>query len=197
MWIVSVCVIFSVVRLALIAVTTHSETSTFALPQITFPSWLGSLVLGGSVDTHVIVTSAQSMALLTSVIIGCCAFSFLIGPHRIVHLIPRKLTSLRESTQVASNVMWRTPNEVRLINEAQYNHRSSKFSSARYVFPAFVSELVNQSTTHAGVADLRKSAITRQVSWYRFTFSHSDTHLIGLTLSLGVAFLGVWMMVHP
>lgn len=194
-WIVALCVIFSLARLALIAITTTSESSSFTLPQFTFPSWLGSLELGGAVDTQVITTSATSMALLTAVIVGCCAFSFLIGPHRIIHLIPRQMRSFRESTLIASNVLWRAPNEVRLINEAQYNHPSTKFSVVRFVFPAFVSELVNQSTTHAGVADLRKSALSQRVRWYRFSFIRRDADLIGLTFSLTAVFLAMLALV--
>lgn len=193
-YIVGVCIAFSLLRLALIALTTHTQNSPFAMPRITVPHWAGGFDLGGKVDTEVLISSAQSMTILTCVIIACCGFSFLVGPHRMIHLIPRKLRAMRESTHITSNVLWRAPNEIRLINEAHYNNKSTtKFSTLKHIFPTFVSELVNQSTTHAGVVDLRKAAITRGARWHQFTFSRYDMDLIGVSIAFVVIFVGIFM----
>lgn len=194
--IVALCVTYSFLRLVLIAITTNSMTSKVTIPTFTFPAWLGSIQLGGPVDLDALYSSAKSVSVLAIIVIACCAFSFLVGPQRLIHLIPTKMHTLKETTQIASNVLWRTPNEVRLISEAQSHlPHNSKFLNLRWIFPTFVSELVNQSATHAGVIDLRKNAIEKNSKWFRFSFSKSDAQLATATISFVLIYCGIAMAV--
>lgn len=191
-FIMATCIAFSLTRLTLLAFTTQSDESALNLPRISFPSWLGSLSLGGPVDTDSIISSANSMTVLTCIVLSTIAFSFLIGPSRMVHLVPKRLGSVRELTNISSNVLWRTPNELRLIDEAQSNYsKKGRFSTLRNVVPLFISELVSQTTTHAGVFDLRKNAIKTHSRWYKFTFEKDDLNLLFLCIFFLIAIYGV------
>ncbi len=195
-YIAVLCIVYGALRLFLIAITTSTNSSSFHFIEIRFPSWLGSITLGGPVDIDLIYKSALSMSFVTIVIIACCAFSFLIGPSLLVHIIPRRMHRLLETTLISSNVLWRAPNEIRLINEARNNvHTRGRFQNLRNLFPCFISELVSQSCTHAGVVELRSKAIERKRKWYKFYFSKNDLLLFGFLVSLTLLYFGLEMFV--
>lgn len=186
------CIVFSLLRLFIIAISSQVEKSSLVLPEVKFPSWLGSLVLGGKVDIDAMVASSKSMTTLVSLVLAISAFSFLVGPNRIIHLIPRRLQSVRELAHISSNVLWRTPNELQLIREAQINISSKKkFANARNIFPAFIAELVHQSPTHAGVFDLRKGSITANKSWHKFEYNQQDLNLVYISFFFAIFMAGL------
>lgn len=196
LFIAILCIVYGLLRLFLIAITTSTTSSSFNIFEIKFPSWLGSITLGGPIDLDLLYKSTLSVSALSVVIIACCAFSFLIGPSRLVHLVPRSMRRLLEASLISSNVLWRAPNEIRLINEARNNVRSrSKFQNLRNVFPCFVSELVSQSCTHAGVVELRSQAIAKKRRWHKFYFSKADLLLLGFIVSVLVMYFGIEMLV--
>lgn len=170
---------FSCIRIALIALFSPAQASSFSLPSFSTPRFLGSITIGGPVDITAVASSAQSMLNLTGIVIAFCGFSLLIGPENMMHLIPRRWVRMRELTAMTNNVLWRLPRDITTINEAQsYVNTQSRLHKISRIFPSLVTHLVGQSPVHAGISDLRSSATTQHAQWFHFRFSPDDTSFL-------------------
>ena len=87
---VTVAVIFGLLRVLLTGLTTHGGTPVlFSIPTLTVPRLLGGFTVGGPVSLPVILQSAAESFAIVGIMAAFGAFNAVVSHHELVKVIPR------------------------------------------------------------------------------------------------------------
>ncbi len=89
-FVVSVAVVFGILRVVLTALTTHGGPDVlFSLPSFTLPNVLGGFMVGGSVEAPILAQAASEGLLIVGIVAVFGAFNAVVAHYELVGSAPR------------------------------------------------------------------------------------------------------------
>ena len=94
-------------------------TVLFQIPEITLPSWMVGIRIGGPVTSQRLTTAVTEALMIATLILLCGAASSLASPHRLIRSLPKAMFNLGVTLSVATSVLPQTVKSVARIQSAK------------------------------------------------------------------------------
>lgn len=94
-------------------------TVLFQIPEITLPSWMVGIRIGGPVTSQRLTTAVTEALMIATLILLCGAASALASPHRLIRSLPKAMFNLGVTLSVATSVLPQTVKSVARIQSAK------------------------------------------------------------------------------
>ena len=91
----------------------------FQIPEITLPSWMVGIRVGGPVTSQRLTTAVTEALMIATLILLCGAASSLASPHRLIRSLPKAMFNLGVTLSVATSVLPQTVKSVARIQSAK------------------------------------------------------------------------------
>ncbi|MGZ8766175.1 MAG: hypothetical protein ACXW2C_10845 [Acidimicrobiia bacterium] len=203
-------VVFMVIRVALTAATTHTGVGTvlFSTPSFTLPQLLGGFAVGGPVEAEILLQAAAEGFVVVGVMAVFGAFNAVVSHYELVQSTPRAFYELGLVVTVALAFVPSTIQAIAAVREADQARtggrvvrRGRLIRQAIPVLESGMERAVNlaESMDARGFAYGGASALDRVAGWAGFAsllaLGGSFVALVGrasaVALLLGVAGIGL------
>ncbi len=94
-------------------------TVLFQIPEISLPSWMVGIRIGGPVTSQRLTTAVTEALVIATLILLCGAASALASPHRLIRSLPKAMFNLGVTLSVATSVLPQTVKSVARIQSAK------------------------------------------------------------------------------
>lgn len=157
----------------------------FTIPQISLPTWLPGIRIGGDVTWERLSSSLHEGLIIATVIALFGAANSLTSPHKLLRVLPRKIYQLSVTLTIATSVFPQLIASIGRIRQAQYLRSGKKAKISTIAIP-LLEESLGRAVHLAESMEARGFGQSKIQSKYRpFTYSTRDLSILfsGLTIA--------------
>lgn len=146
----------------------------FTIPQLTLPSWLPGIRIGGPVTSERVISSLHEALIIATIIITFGAANSVTSPHKLLRTLPAFIYQLSVALTIATSILPQFVSSISRIRQAQLLRNGHKPRISSIAIP-LLEESLSRSIHLAESMESRGYGKSRKRSRYRpFTFTGKD-----------------------